>query len=183
MALKSTVFKVNLSVADLGRQYYADHALTIARHPSETDIRMLVRVVAFALNAHERLQFTKGLSNAEEPDLWQLDLTGDIEHWIDLGQPAEKRIRQSCSKANRVSIYTYQKRAAGPWFADIKDSLERFKHLSVTHLAVSDEKLLSAMIDRTMDLQCTIDEQQVLVTNSVESLTIDMDVAKAAVHP
>jgi len=180
MALKSTVFKVKLSVADLNRQYYEDHSLTIARHPSETDIRMVVRVVAFALNAHEHLQFTKGLSDADEADLWQIDLTGDIEHWIDLGQPNEKRIRQSCSKANRVSIYTYQKRAAGPWFADIKDSLERFKHLSVTHLAIQDEAAVSALVDRTMELHCTIEDNHILLVGNGQSLTIDMDVAKAA---
>src|SRR3954463_16368372 len=98
MAIKSTVFKVALNIADMNRNYYQDHALTIARHPSETDLRMIVRIVAFALNAHERLQFTKGLADVDEPDLWQLALTGDVEHWIDLGQPLEKRIRQSCSK-------------------------------------------------------------------------------------
>lgn len=117
MAINSTVFKVLLAVADGSRGYYQDHALTVARHPSETDLRMLVRLVAFAANAHERLQFTKGLGDVDEPDLWQMDLTGGIEHWIDLGQPVIKRIRQSCSKAQRVTIYSYQEGAVGPWLS------------------------------------------------------------------
>src|SRR5437660_268976 len=116
MALKSTVFKVALNIADMNRQHYQDHALTLARHPSETDLRMILRIIVYALNAHEHLQFTKGLGSAEEPDLWQLDLTGAIKHWIELGQPVEKRIRQSCSKAGRVSIYTYQRGGAMLWY-------------------------------------------------------------------
>ncbi|MDQ3232714.1 MAG: YaeQ family protein, partial [Pseudobdellovibrionaceae bacterium] len=106
MAIKSTIFKVDLTIADSHRGYYEDHALTLAKHPSETNQRMILRLAVFALNAHENLQFTKGLSEMDEPDMWQKSLTGDIEHWIELGQPQDKRIRQSCGKSDRVSIYT-----------------------------------------------------------------------------
>jgi len=96
MALRATVHKVQLSIADMERSYYQDHALTVARHPSETDERMLVRIMAFALNADERMAFGKGLSSDDEPALWSKDLTGNIEHWIDVGQPQERWFRKAC---------------------------------------------------------------------------------------
>lgn len=180
MALKATIFKLDLTVADITRSYYEDHALTIARHPSETDLRMLIRLAVFALNAHENLSFTKGLSTTDEPDLWQKSLTGEIEHWIDLGQPIDKRIRQSCGKAERVSIYTYQKNTAYLWYDTVKDTVERFKQLSVTHLALSDEKLVDRLIDRTMKLNCVIDGDQMQLSNDSVTLNIELKVIKAA---
>ena len=87
MAIKSTIFKIDLQITDLDRNYYQTHALTIARHPSETDERMIVRVIAFALHAHASLEFGKGLSAEDEPDLWRRDLTGTIEQWIEVGLP------------------------------------------------------------------------------------------------
>ena len=179
MAIKSTVFKVHLSVADLNRHYYEDHVLTLARHPSETDLRMLVRVVAFALNAHEHLQCAKGLSSTEEPDLWQIDLTGQIQHWIELGQPDEKRVRQSCSKANHVSVYSYQ-RGAHVWFEAIKDKIDRFDHLTIALLTILDESAVERLIDRTMRLNCLIEDDQVLLTNSnSDSLAVSVTTVKA----
>ena len=178
MALKSTVFKLNLSISDMVRNYYQDHLLTMARHPSETDQRLLLRIVAFALNAHEHLQFSKGLSSMEEPDLWQIDLTGRIEHWIDLGQPIEKRIRQSCGKSDRVSIYTYQRGTPNAWFESIKGDLERFKHLRVVQLSIKDESVVERITERSMQLNCVIDEDQVSLTSENEHLIIDMQILK-----
>ncbi|MBC7531487.1 MAG: YaeQ family protein [Oligoflexus sp.] len=180
MALKATIFKLDLTVSDITRGYYEDHALTIARHPSETDLRMLVRLAVFALNAHENLAFTKGLSTTDEPDLWQKSLTGEIEHWIDLGQPIDKRIRQSCGKATKVSIYTYQKNTVNMWYETVKETAERFKNLSVVHLALSDENLVARLIDRTMKLNCVIEDDQMQLSNDSDTLTIQMNVVKAA---
>src|SRR3982751_6296780 len=115
MALKATIFKAELSVADIDRGYYADHALTIARHPSETDERMMVRILAFGLHAHERLAFGKGIGAADEPDLAQVSLDGRMEHWIDVGQPDERRIRKACGQAPHVTIYAFGGRTAEPW--------------------------------------------------------------------
>jgi len=106
MAIKSTIYKATLQVADMDRHYYADHALTIARHPSETDERMMMRCLAFALNAGEALAFGKGLSDADEPDLWQRDLTGAIQLWIEVGQPDEKRILRACGRAGYRTAVT-----------------------------------------------------------------------------
>src|SRR6266542_2837271 len=112
MATNATIFKATLHIADMDRQYYEDHSLTLARHPSETDERMMVRLLAFAMHAHEALSFGRGLSTEDEPDLWQKDLTGLIERWIEVGQREEKNIRQACGRAKQVVIYTYGGRAA-----------------------------------------------------------------------
>lgn len=178
MAVKSTIFKADLNIADSNRGYYDDHALTIARHPSETNQRMILRLAVFALNAHENLQFTKGLSEMDEPDMWQKSLTGDIEHWIELGQPLDKRIRQSCGKSALVSIYTYQRGSAQNWFEGIKDSVDRFKHLRVIHLTCTDEAAIDRLVDRSMKLTCMIDEQQIMLTNDKDSLTVELKVLK-----
>ena len=106
MAISSTINKVSLNIADMDRHYYQNHELTVAQHPSETDFRFMVRLIAFMANASERLCFTKGLSSDHEPDLWQKTLTDDIELWIDLGQPDEKRIRKACGRAKQVIIVT-----------------------------------------------------------------------------
>ncbi len=180
MAIKATIFKLNLSISDMNRGYYQDHALTIARHPSETDLRMLVRIAVFALHAHEYLQFTKGLSDSDEPDLWQKSLTGDIDHWIELGQPTEKRIRQSCGKSALVSIYTYQKRAAQVWFEGIKSSLGRFDNLNVIQLELADEKVVERIIDRSMDLTCLIEDEHLLLNSPTENLSISLEILKKA---
>ena len=107
MALSATIFKANLQVSDMDRNYYAEHLLTLARHPSETDERMMVRLLAYALHADEYLNFTKGLCADEEPDLWLKNLTDEIELWIDVGQPDERRLRKACSRAAQVYLYLY----------------------------------------------------------------------------
>ena len=115
MAFKATIFKADLQIADMDRHYYHDHALTIAQHPSETDERMMMRLLAFALHAHEALAFGKGISVDDEPDVWQKDLTGAIDLWIDVGLPDEKRIRKACGRARHVFIYSYAQRSAHIW--------------------------------------------------------------------
>lgn len=178
MALKATVFKADISISDLNRSYYEDHSLTLARHPSETDVRMLLRVVVFALNADEHLQFTKGLSTIEEPDLWQKSLTGEIEHWIELGQPTEKRIRQSCGKSNKVTLYAYQRNSALLWFESIKADLDRFRKLRIILLTTPNEAAATSLVERSMKLSFLIEDDHVLMTAGEESLHFDLKVLK-----
>ncbi len=116
MALPSTIFKATLQISDIDRQYYGEHQLTLARHPSETDERMMVRLFAFALHADENLNFTKGLCADDEPDLWQKSLTGEIALWIDVGLPDERRVRKACGRAEKVCLYLYGGRAADLWW-------------------------------------------------------------------
>jgi uncharacterized protein YaeQ len=160
MALKATIFKAQLQVADMDRNYYADHALTIARHPSETDERMMIRVLVFALHAHEQLELGKGISDPDEPDLWRKDLTGLIEEWIELGQPDEKAVLKACGKAKQVFVYGYG-RATHPWWTQAEPKLERARNLTVKLLSVPGEPALAQLAQRTMQLHCTIQDGQI----------------------
>ena len=135
MALKSVIYKAQLQVADMDRHYYADHALNIACHPSETLQRMMARILVFALHAHESLELAKGISDVDEPDLWQKDLTGAIQLWIELGQPEERRILKACGRAEQVIIYAYGNNAQ-IWWKQIANKLARAKNLTVLQLGV-----------------------------------------------
>ena len=134
MALNATICKALLHIANIDRNYYHDHALTIARHPSETDERMMVRLLAFALHAIDGLAFGKGLSDDDEPDLWQKDLTGRIQTWIDVGQPDEKRMRRACGRADQVFVYAYGRHGANLWWDQVSAGLERTRNLTVLKL-------------------------------------------------
>lgn len=160
MALKSTIFKAALQVADMERGYYADHPLTIARHPSETDERMMLRVLAFALHADDRLAFGKGLSTDDEPDLWRRDVTGDIRLWIDVGQPDPKSVRQACGRAHEVVVYAYG-HGSDLWWTRNRAALERSQNLCVLSVPVATSQDLATLAQRTMQLQCTIQDGHV----------------------
>jgi len=172
MALKATIFKTTLQIADMDRHYYHDHHFTIARHPSETDERMMVRLLAFALNANEELTFTRGISSEDEPDLWQKSLSDEIELWIDLGQPDEKRIKKACARSSKVIIYCFSDRSAPIWWQQINGKLKRFRNLSVIYLQADASKKLSGMVKRQMQLQYSIQDDEVLVSNGEESVEI-----------
>ena len=175
MAIKATIFKAQLNIADMDRNYYGDHALTIARHPSENDERMMVRLLAFALNADEALSFTRGISTDDEPDLWQKNLSDEIELWIELGQPDEKRIRKACAKADRVIIYTYQPRSAPVWWQQLEGKLARFENLSVFNLPDNTASQLATLASRSMQLQCTIQDGEAWFSDSEHNLNITLD--------
>jgi len=173
MALKATVFKADLQVADMDRHYYHDHALTLARHPSETDERMMVRVLAFAFHASETLAFTRGLSSDDEPELWQKGLTGEIDLWIELGQPDEKRIRKACNRAAQVYVYCYGGRASTIWWDQLHNKVSRFENLKVINLPEPAVQALASMAQRTMRLQCNIQDGQAWVSDQQISVQIE----------
>lgn len=158
MALKATIFKADLQVADLDRGHFADYALTIARHPSETDERMMVRLLAFALNAGPDLAFGKGISTEDEAALWEIDPAGVIQRWIDVGQPDETRIRKACHKAERVMVLTYGARSVDVWWKQIAGNLARFDNLEVWRLAAEESQALAGLAERTMKLSCTVQD-------------------------
>ncbi|MFZ5863061.1 MAG: YaeQ family protein [Nitrospirota bacterium] len=172
MALTATIYKVALHVADMDRPYYGDHALTIARHPSETDERMMVRVLAFIRHAHEALSFGKGLSTEDEPALWQKDLTGAIDLWIDVGQPDERSVRRACGRAKQVVIYTYGGRSADLWWEQSRATLERSKNLTVTNIPADAGRALAAFAQRDMDLQCTLQDGQIWISDKGQTVQI-----------
>jgi uncharacterized protein YaeQ len=172
MASNATIFKTTLQIADMDRNYYADHALTIARHPSETDERMMVRLLAFALHADEALTFCKGLSEADEPDLWQKDLTGAIRLWIEVGLPDEKRIAKACGRAGRVLVIAYGQ-SAGLWWKQIGEKLGRHDNLSVVGLAPEPTRALAALVTRTMRLQCSIQDGNAWLTDGERNAQVE----------
>jgi len=173
MALKATIFKADLQIADMDRNHYADYSLTLARHPSETDERMMVRLLAFVLFAEEGLGFGKGLCVDDEPDLWRKDLTGHIELWIDVGLPDEKWIRKACGRAGRVAVVCYGGRPAEVWWSQNRDKLEKLDNLCVYFLAAETSKALATLASRTMRLQCSVQEGQVFITDGERSLVIE----------
>lgn len=172
MALKATIYKAQLAVADMDRGHYADYALTLARHPSETDERMMLRLVAFALHADERLAFGKGLSDPDEPDLWRHDLTGLIEEWIELGQPDERNLIKACGRARAVTVYNYGGGAV-QWWNGAEARLARARNLQVRRLSVSGDTPLAALAARTMSLNCSIQEQTIWIGNGELTIAVE----------
>ena len=173
MALKATIFKADLQIADMDRGYYQDHSLTLARHPSETDARMMVRLLAFALNADERLQFTKGLSTDDEPDVWQKSLSDEIECWIDVGLPSDTRVRKACNRSQSVAIYAYGDRSARVWKEQNLGKLERFKNLKIYFLKDESVDNLAELAKKNMSLQCTVQDGQVWLGDTDTTVEVE----------
>lgn len=177
MALKATIYKAELQLADMDRNYYQEHLLTLARHPSETDERMMIRLLAFAIHANEALTFTKGLFDTDEPDLWQKDLTGAIQLWIEVGQPDEKRLMKACGRSERVIVYTYSA-TSHIWYKQIAGKLERAKNLTVINIPAAASAALEQLAQRNMQLQCTIQDSQIWLTDSVSSVLVEREAFK-----
>lgn len=175
MALKATIFKADLQIIDTDRHYYQSHALTLARHPSETDERMMIRLLAFARHASETLAFTKGLSATDEPDIWQKNLTGEIELWIEIGQPEDKRIRQACGRARQVIIYCYGGGGASLWWNQLSSQVKRLENLSVYYIPSATSQALADLTQRTMQLQCSIQDGQTTVTDHTASVEVVLE--------
>lgn len=179
MALNATIFKTDLTVSDMDRGHYATHALVLARHPSETDERLMVRLLAFALNAGDMLEFGKGLSSEDEPALWRKDLTGRVELWIDVGLPDEKSVRRACGRADRVLIYAYG-RAAERWWQDMKSGLTRPDNLTVVELPADATQAMAQLAQRTMQLQCTVQDGTAWLTDGAHTVEIAPVLLRAA---
>ncbi len=175
MAISSTINKVSLNIADMDRHYYQSHELTVAQHPSETNLRFMMRIIAFAINANESLAFTKGLCADDEPELWEKSLSGEIKLWIDFGQPDEKRIRKACGRADKVLIYTYSARKADVWWDQMREKLKRNKNLRVAHI---DAEGVESMVKRNMNLQCNIQDGEIFLSDDDSSLTISVEARK-----
>ncbi|HJV02426.1 MAG TPA: YaeQ family protein [Burkholderiaceae bacterium] len=178
MALKATIYKADLQIADMDRNYYESQVLTLARHPSETDERMMVRLLAFAIHANEALTFTKGLFDVEEPDLWQKDLTGAIQLWIEVGQPDEKKLLKACGRSEHVVVYSYSA-TSHIWWKQLANKVERCKNLTVINLPADATAELEKMAQRTMQLQCTIQDGQIWLTDGTVTVEIGRETFKA----
>ena len=170
MALKATIFKTELAVADLDRNVYENFSLTIAQHPSENDMRMMVRLFAFMLFADERLEFGRGLSSDEEPDLWKKDLTGSIDLWISVGQLDERWLRKASGRARRVVLVSFGDRAVDVWWEQNRGILEKLPNLTVLRLSGEQAQALAGLARRSMDLQCTIQDGDAMISGEGETV-------------
>jgi uncharacterized protein YaeQ len=170
MALKSTIYKVDLHITDMDRQYYAQHSLTLAKHPSETDERVMVRLIAFALFASDTLIFGKGLSDDDEPDLWQKDLTGAIQLWMEVGLPTEKNIRKACGRASQVAVILYGGRIADMWWEQNSKGLLKLDNLILINLPETIS--LANLVERNMSISCAIQDGQLLLSYDAGSVDI-----------
>ncbi|MEO8778197.1 MAG: YaeQ family protein [Rhodanobacter sp.] len=173
MALNATIHKVELQVSDMDRHYYATHALTLARHPSETEERLMVRLLAFALYADDRLEFGKGLSDEDAPALWRKAYTDEIELWIDVGQPDETRIRKACGRSRQVVVINYGGHLAELWWKKVGVVLGRQKNLTVLDIPAATVGGLVALLQRGMRLQCLVQDGQLQLMNEIDSVTVD----------
>ncbi len=176
MAANATIHKALLNIANMDEHYYEEHNLTLAQHPSENDLRLMIRLVAFVLNANDTLMFCKGISQDDEPDLWQKSFGGDIEMWIDLGQPDEKRIKKACGRSDKVIIYTFKETLANPWFKQIEGSLSRFKNLQVIHLNIDGD--IESLYNRSMNIQCSMLDNELTLSTDENSVIITQEVYK-----
>lgn len=173
MATNATIVKIELQISDMDRHYYAGHALTLAQHPSETPQRLMVRTLAFALCAHERLEFGPGLSaEGEEPEIALRDYTGDIELWIDVGQPDESRIRKACGRARQVVVVNYGGNAADIWWDKNANALQRLKNLTVIDIDSASVEAMAALVERSFRLDCQIQDGEVALTTDKASLSL-----------
>lgn len=172
MALKATIYKAKLDIADMDRNYYSSRHLTIALHPSETEQRLMARILSFAAYASDELCFTRGLSTEDEPDLWEKDLTGAIIQWIDLGTPDENRVRKGCNRADRMVIVVYDDRSGHVWWEKHKFKLQRFENLEVVYFPEEQIDQLAESITRTMDFQVNIQDEQMWVVLGGKSFAV-----------
>ncbi|GKT25013.1 YaeQ family protein [Acidovorax sp. SUPP3334] len=181
MAIKSTIFKANLQIADIDNSYYADHSLTLARHPSETDERMMVRLAALALNAHQlqavcqgdgTLAFGAGLSDPDDPDVSLTDFTGRKRVWIEVGQPEDKPLTKACSKSDAVIVYCFH-HAAEVWWKGIQTKLSRLDKLQVWRLPAEASQAMAALAERSMQLQATVQEGALTLSSNLGSVHVE----------
>ena len=176
MATNATIYKALLNIANMDQNYYEEHNLTLAQHPSENDLRLMVRLIAFILNANDTIMFCKGISQDDEPDIWQKSLGGDIELWIDLGQPDEKRIKKACGRSKKVIIYTFKQSVASTWFKQIENSLRRFNNLQIIHLNIDGD--IETLAKRSMNIQCNILDNELTLIDEDNSVVITQEICK-----
>ena len=176
MALKAIIYKAQLQIADMDRHLYADHAVTLARHPSETDERMMVRLLAFALNVATddhagQLEFAKDLWDVDEAALWHRDYTEALQHWIDVGQPDDKRLMRAAGRAARVSVYSHASSTA-VWWKGLENKISRADNIAVWQIDASQSQALAGLSERSMQLQITVQDGSIWIGNGHDTVEI-----------
>ncbi|MCP4598848.1 YaeQ family protein [Neptuniibacter sp.] len=173
MALKPTIYKATLNLVDMNRDIYTTEKLTLALHPSETQTRMMVRLLAYALNYDEDIQFTKGLSTADEPDLWIVRPDGSIPSWIEVGQASADRLRKGVSRADLVKLYAYGSEV-DIWWEKHGGAISALPKTEVFSFPSEQAESLSQLCDRNMELTITISENQLFVAAGDHQVEVEL---------
>ena len=176
MAIKATIYKASLQIADMDRNVYGDHSLTLPLQPSETEERLMARLLAFALNVpaddlHGSLQLARGMADADEPDLWHKDLSDQLLHWVEVGQPDERRLAKACGRARKVSLYCYSY-SAHIWYAGIANKITRLRNLTIWQLPAEQSQALAGLCNRSMQLQISIQDGHVYVNQGEQAVEV-----------
>ena len=177
MALKSTINKAIIHLSDMDRNYYDTLQLTIAQHPSETDRRMMIRLLTYVLNANENLQFGKGVSDEDEAAIWQINYSEEIELWIELGQLDDKRLKKACNRAKKVKLYCYGT-SVNTWWQQSQSKLNQFNKLSIECFSEETTQALALLADRSMEFQVSIQDGQLWLTNGNDTLLVELTTLK-----
>ncbi|MCE2571307.1 YaeQ family protein [Motilimonas eburnea] len=175
MAIGATIIKARLQLANMDTHLYQDYNLTLAQHPSENAQRLMVRLLAFALQARDNLTFTKGLCADDEPELWAKSLTDDIELWVELGTPEEKRLKKACARSKQVVLYSYGGGSADIWWQQNQKQLAKLPKLTVYNLAYEQTQALAQLFQKTMDVQVSVQDGEVLVSTESGSVSLSPD--------
>jgi len=178
MALKATIYKANIELADMDRNYYDSLQLTLAQHPSETPQRLMVRLMSYILNAHADLQFGKGVSDEDEAAIWQINYSDEIALWIELGQLDEKRLKKACNRAAQVKLYCYGS-SVDTWWSQAQNALNKYPKLSIEQFSTAITDALVKLLSRTMEFQCSIQDEQLWLSCGDESLLIETNTLKS----
>jgi uncharacterized protein YaeQ len=172
MALKPTIYKAQIELADSDRNCFESLSLTLAKHPSETLERMGVRLLAYCFNCTDGLTFTRGISTADEPDLWEHNDRGEIEHWFEVGQPEEPRLCKACGQARQVSVYAFAK-STPTWWRLQGEAISALPHLQVWSLDWSAVQSASQLLDRRMQLNVSIVGGTLYLDNGSGSVSLE----------
>lgn len=177
MAIKPTIYKARISLSDLERDYYDAISLTIAQHPSETLERMMVRVLAYCINAQEDLELTKGLDEVDEPDLWVRTMDEQTTLWIDVGEPSFERVKKACNQAKAVKVYSFNSKS-DVWWAQGEAKLSRLE-ASVYRFPWDNIEALAKLVERTMDLSVTITGNSAYVAGDLGEVEVSWEVLQS----
>ena len=163
MALQATPYKIELNLTDIDRSVYENLRFTVARHPSETEERLCVRLIAYALWYSEQLAFGRGLSDVDEPALWEKSLDDRVLHWIEVGQPDAERITWCSRRAERFTLLAYGNLRV--WQGRVLEPLRTLKNIHV--LAVDQEALanLAQDLPRALSWSVMISDGELFVTD------------------
>ena len=172
MALKPTIYKAQIELADSDRNHFDSLALTLAKHPSETLERMAARLLAYCLNATRGLEFTRGLSSTDEPDLWQHSDSGEVEHWIEVGQPEEPRLRKASGRARKVSVYTFGK-SSDTWWKINGEAIGALPRVDVWQFAWPEIQAAADLLARTVQLNLSIVGGVMYLDNGSKSCSVE----------